>query len=214
MIEFIRGICKAKEGSTIIVDVSGVGYGVDVPLTTMLSCGAVGQDIELWIETYVREDAIKLFGFLHNEDKKVFRILRSISGVGPKIALAILSQLTGKQVQMAALQGRKELFESVSGVGKRLAERLIIELKPKFEKWQSSKTMSIKSGGSASAADFDEFSEGLEESQTWFDLSDALGQLGFKDKDIQIAVSKLKSSPARPEDFSALLKLALMDLRA
>src|SRR5262245_61302284 len=141
MIEYLSGICRSKTATGLVLDVNGVGYGVEAPLSTLCEIGAVGTPVSLWIETQVREDAIKLFGFLKTEEKQAFNMVRSVNGVGPKIALALLSALDTQLIRQAVFQDRKDIFENVPGVGKRLAERLVLELKAIYERKAQKKTI-------------------------------------------------------------------------
>jgi Holliday junction DNA helicase RuvA len=113
-----------------IIDVNGVGYLVYCSAKSLHSLVA-GEFYQLFIETHVREDHIHLYGFLSIEEKSFFNILQSVSGIGPRLALLILSHLPPGKIQLAVNQRDKEVFRAISGVGPKLAERIIIELKDK-----------------------------------------------------------------------------------
>lgn len=114
----------------LIIDVSGVGYLVYCSAKGLQQI-APGEFCQLFIETHVREDHITLYGFLSIEEKKIFNILLSVSGIGPRLALSILSHLLPEQIQLAVNQRDQKAFTALPGVGLKLAERIIIELKDK-----------------------------------------------------------------------------------
>jgi Holliday junction DNA helicase RuvA len=201
MIERLSGTIVQKDASRVVIDVNGVGYGVEMPLSSLCAVGGYGQSVTAWIETHVREDAIKLFGFTTVEEKELFNIVCSVSGVGPRIGLAILGTLQPAQIFAAVIDGRKEMLESVPGIGKRLAERLAVELKPKIEKHLKSRPAALaaaRSGATGSPRQpgpLDIFAgAGPAEdpsSQLFGDAQSALENLGFKDKDVTQALGKV-----------------------
>ncbi len=119
MIARLKGLVEEKSNGNVIVDVQGVGYGVHVPETVFLRLPEVGGEVVLQIHTHVREDHITLYGFLTHLERDTFEILMSASGVGPKLALTILSALEAGQVIEAVSTGNKMLFNGISGVGKK-----------------------------------------------------------------------------------------------
>lgn len=130
MIGRLKGLVDHIDVESIILDVAGVGYLVYCSGKTLQNF-QLGQNVVLYIETYVREDAIKLFGFSTSQDKEVFLLLQSVNGVGAKMSLNIMSQISLDQLNQAILTRNKELLTGVSGVGSKTAERIIIELKNK-----------------------------------------------------------------------------------
>ncbi|HJK86641.1 MAG TPA: Holliday junction branch migration protein RuvA [Candidatus Megaira endosymbiont of Nemacystus decipiens] len=131
MIGKLKGTVDSVYDDYFVIDVSGVGYLVFASGKT-LSLIEVGQFLEVMIETHVREDHIRLYGFLTLEEKSTFNVLQSVKGVGTRMALAILSQMSTEEIQNALSIEDKAAFNNVSGVGKKLAERIITELKDKF----------------------------------------------------------------------------------
>ena len=130
MIGYLRGIVIEKGSNWLLLDVSGVGYEVMVP--KRLADQSVHDDNQaVFAQLVVREDSLTLYGFVSREEKQLFQLLIEISGVGPKIALAILSAYTPAQVQQAAIEQNAAVFSAVSGIGKKNAERIILELKNK-----------------------------------------------------------------------------------
>jgi Holliday junction DNA helicase RuvA len=135
MIGHISGtVCDIDEKS-ITVDVAGVGYEVLVPVNTLFNAKE-GQEIHLHIHTHVREDQITLFGFIEKNDRALFKKLLSVSGVGPKTALNVLSVSTPSSIIRAIENGKSDLFPKVPGLGKKTIEKIILDLKGKFEAHQ------------------------------------------------------------------------------
>lgn len=219
MIEMLKGVCRARTSQGIIVDVNGVGYGVDMPLSSLLAVGAVGSDVLVWIHTHVREDVIRLFGFLTYEEKQAFLMLMSVSGVGPKVALAILSSLDPRMLQHAISHNQPKIFEQVSGVGRKLAERLVLELKSKIDKLNViAAAMPAGMGADrvgASRIDISEplFGENVDLGAVptlIADVRSALNHLGFKDREIDPLVPQLRQSQG---DFADVMRQALVTLK-
>ena len=130
MIGKLRGIIDSISDDHLILDVNGVGYMVYAP-HTVLSAMSTGDIATLFIETYVREDNISLFGFHSQQDREAFIILQTVSGIGTRVALAILSSLSIAEIGYAVTYADKDVFRKVSGVGPKLAERILVELKGK-----------------------------------------------------------------------------------
>lgn len=131
MIEYLRGILLERADGHLVVDVGGIGYGLSVPETTARTVGETGGEVALWVRTYVREDTLRLFGFATHHEREVFDIFMGLSGIGPVIGLAILSRLTVPELIQATLAGDVARFKTVKGVGQKMAEKLILELKSK-----------------------------------------------------------------------------------
>ena len=130
MIALLRGTLAYKSSDHVIIDVGGVGYRLFIPLSTFYSLPETG-DVSLFTHTHVREDALLLYGFLSLEEKELFGILISISGVGPKLAVNILSHIPAKGLKRAIASGDIKRLSSLPGIGKKTAERLVLELKDK-----------------------------------------------------------------------------------
>lgn len=131
MFAFLRGVVARKAADHIEVDVNGVGYEVCVPDSVARKL-AVGQDATLLTHCHIREDAFQIFGFLREEEREVFRTLLGITGIGPKMALAILSAMNVAEFRRAVLESDVNAFTKVSGVGKKTAQRVVLEMKTKF----------------------------------------------------------------------------------
>lgn len=131
MIGKLKGKIESSDEGQVIIDVNGVGYQAFCSGKTLNKI-TPGEYAELLIETHVREDHIHLYGFYNAEEKSTFTILQSVKGVGTRMALAILTELTPEEIQLALSAEDKVVFNNVSGVGKKLSERIITELKDKF----------------------------------------------------------------------------------
>lgn len=131
MIALITGKLASKTPGTVVVDVSGVGYEVHIPLSSFYEMPDEGGPVRLHIHTHVREDAITLFGFLTVKEKELFLALMGVTGIGPKLALNIISGLAMDKLVDAIARGDDRMLSSVPGVGKKTAARLVLELKEK-----------------------------------------------------------------------------------
>ncbi|MBS1817236.1 MAG: Holliday junction branch migration protein RuvA [Acidobacteria bacterium] len=132
MIAHLRGRIFDKQPNRIIVDVNGVGYDVAVPLSTFYGLGEAGADIALRIHTHVREDALLLFGFATRLELDLFERLISVSGIGPKVALAVLSGIEPNDLIKAVQRGDLARLTAIPGVGKKTSERIVLELKDRL----------------------------------------------------------------------------------
>lgn len=132
MIASLKGTVYSKKPEGVIVDVGGVGYHVNVSLSALTNIPAVGEVVSLHIYTHVREDAIQLYGFLTEEEKKVFVTLLGINGIGPRLGLAILSGMPVERFTEAVYNEDVSLLTTIPGLGKKTASRLILELKEKL----------------------------------------------------------------------------------
>lgn len=132
MIAALRGVLSHKSTQHVIVDVNGIGYHVAVPLGTFYMLPDVGATVSLAIHTHVREDAISLFGFLSAEEKAIFQRMIAVSGIGPRLALNILSGIAPDELTGAIMAEDMGRLVTIPGVGRKMAERLIFELKEKL----------------------------------------------------------------------------------
>ncbi|CAN5562675.1 Holliday junction branch migration protein RuvA [soil metagenome] len=131
MIAFLSGKLLEKQANTAIVDVGGVGYEVSIPLTTFYELGEIGSEVQLRIYTYVREDAIQLFGFKTLRERDLYLRLISVQGIGPKSGIAMLSGMNADEIILAIRTNDLARLTSIPGVGRKTAERLVIELRDK-----------------------------------------------------------------------------------
>jgi len=198
MIALLTGDIAQRRTDTIVIDVAGVGYRVQVPLTTFYALPDVGK-IRLHIHTQVKEDAINLFGFLSEEEKDFFALLISVSGVGPKLAINILSHMSAGELATAFVEEDVPRLTSIPGIGKKSAERLVLELREKAKNF-------LMANNFANNSTTKPLPTGLRE-----DAISALINLGYKENLAQKAVNGLKfESDSALED---ILKKALKLLR-
>jgi Holliday junction DNA helicase RuvA len=132
MIAFLRGRILSKQPNLLIVDVHGVGYQVQVPLSTYYDVGDEGTEISLRIYTHVREDALQLYGFLTLLEQQLFERLISISGIGPKLAIAVLSGIEPGDLVSAVQHANVARLTTIPGVGKKTSERIVLEMKDRI----------------------------------------------------------------------------------
>jgi len=132
MIGFLSGKILEKEANTVIVDVGGVGYEVTIPLSTFYELGEVGSDVQLRIYTLVREDALQLFGFKTSRERDIYLKLISVQGIGAKSGIAMLSGMNADEIVTAIRTNNLVRLTSIPGVGKKTAERMVIELRDKI----------------------------------------------------------------------------------
>jgi holliday junction DNA helicase RuvA len=190
MIGRISGILLEKNPPQILVDVGGLGYLVEVPMSTFYDLPALGERTALLTHFVVREDAQLLYGFLTETERDAFRQLVKISGVGPRTALAVLSGMSVNELAQSVMMQEPGRLTKVPGIGKKTAERLMLELKGKF-----ASALGNGSGGIAIA-----------DSQV--DILNALLALGYSEKEAALALKQLPAGLA----VSAGIKLALQHL--
>jgi Holliday junction DNA helicase RuvA len=135
MIGRIRGILVHKQAPLILVEVGGVGYEVQVPMTTLFQLPALGTEVSLVTHFVVREDAQLLYGFIEEGDRSLFRELIKVSGVGPKLALTILSGMDAQSFARCVQRDDMSALVALPGVGKKTAERLLVEMRDKLKDW-------------------------------------------------------------------------------
>nr|WP_317282109.1 Holliday junction branch migration protein RuvA [uncultured Sellimonas sp.] len=133
MISYIRGELADIEEDKIIIDVGGVGYGIFMPGQTMSRLPGIGQEVKVYTYLNVKEDAMQLFGFLTRDERSVFRLVIGVNGIGPKGGLNILSQMTPNDLRFAVMSNDVKAISKAPGIGKKTAEKLILELKDKLD---------------------------------------------------------------------------------
>jgi len=197
MIGQLRGRLADKRPNQVLVDVGGVGYLVAVPLSTFAALGELHTEVTLLIHTHVREDALSLYGFLSSREKHFFEMLLGASGVGPSLALKILSGMSVEELVPAIRSGDVVRLTKIPGVGRKTAERMVVELKDKLE----AVVVAEERPAPASAA-------GVEA-----DVVSALTNLGYDGRSAEGAVTEGKRS-AGTASFEKLLKASLQALSA
>lgn len=134
MIAHITGKLLHKQPNAVVIDVGGVGYELTVPLSTFYDLGESGAEVSLRVFTYVREDALQLFGFRTDLEKQLFLLLTSVTGIGPKLAITLLSGMSADDLIRAIRDNELARLTSIPGVGRKTAERLVVELRDKVAK--------------------------------------------------------------------------------
>lgn len=199
MIAFIQGeLCEVGQ-DTIIVACQGIGYEIQVPVSVAQSLPDPGNRVKIYTYTYVREDALGLFGFLTRDDLTVFKLLITVNGVGPKAALAILSSMTADELRFAILAEDAKAISKAPGIGPKTAKRMIIELKDKLDlesMIDNHGDSSTYAPGNAEAA-----------ASVWDEVIMALTALGYSNTEAVRAVRAV--SGADEMDSETLLKQAL-----
>jgi Holliday junction DNA helicase RuvA len=134
MISYLHGRLAEKSPTEVTVDVNGVAYAVHIPLSTFEALGEIGSEVKILTHLHFREDAMQLYGFATSAERDLFRLLITISGIGPKMAQGILSGVSVNELKSFILQGNFNALMSIQGVGKKTAERLVVELRDKVGK--------------------------------------------------------------------------------
>jgi holliday junction DNA helicase RuvA len=134
MIAFLKGTLAFKSPTEAGIDVGGVGYGVSIPLSTFEKLGAQGSDVMLFTHLHVREDVMQLFGFATEEERALFRLLVSVNGIGPRMGIGILSGIPATDLRAHIASGNTAALTTIPGIGRKLAERLVLELREKIGK--------------------------------------------------------------------------------
>lgn len=186
MIGSLRGTVAAKTPPQVLIDVQGVGYEVDVPMSTFCALPGLGEPVSLLTHHVVREDAQILFGFLAADEREAFRQLIKISGVGPRTALSVLSGLSVAELSTAVAQQQAGRLVKVPGIGKKTAERLLLELKGKLADALAPATGVV--------------------SDSRADISQALLALGYNEREAEAAMKALPADVSVAEGIRQALK--------
>jgi Holliday junction DNA helicase RuvA len=189
MIAYLKGNLIQKNTNQAILDVSGVGYRVWIPLSTYLKLGSLNETIELLIYTHLTDNSLSLYGFSKEEEREIFLKLISISGIGPKLALNILSGIEASDLEDAIRKSDVARISLIPGIGKKTALRIAVELQEKLEKKERALVAS-----------------GFEEKE---DLISALMNLGFKRKEVETVVDEAIQSLSLEVGFEKLLRESL-----
>ncbi|MES1255066.1 MAG: Holliday junction branch migration protein RuvA [Acidobacteriota bacterium] len=198
MIAHLRGRISDKQPNRLVIDVGGVGYDVAVPLSTFYGLGDVGADISVRIHTHVREDALALYGFATGLELDLFERLIGISGVGPKLALAVLSGIDPAELVRAIQHADVARLTSIPGVGKKTSERIVVELKDRLPRAQAPSTAAPGAATPAASALRD-------------DVVSALVNLGYH-RPLAERAAEAAAKLAPDAGFELVLKHALREL--
>jgi holliday junction DNA helicase RuvA len=195
MIGQLRGKLTERRPNQVMVDVSGVGYLVQIPLSTFSALATINSEVTLLIHTHVREDQLTLYGFLTAREKQVFEMLLSVSGVGPSLALKILSGMRISELLPAIRSSDLALLERIPGIGRKTAERIVVELRDK-----------------AAALEPAEAGKLAARSPLESDVASALLNLGYEARSVERTLEQIRKSGSAENDFNALLRAALQQL--
>lgn len=198
MIGQLRGILLEKQPPQLLLGVNGVGYEVDAPMSTFYHLPEVGQEVILHTHLVVREDAQQLYGFYGLEERTLFRTLLKVNGVGPRLALTILSGIDPNEFVHCIMNQDTASLTRLPGVGKKTAERLIIEMRDKLSTWQSSLPADIP------------ITQGKQKNQVTQDAVSALIALGYKPQEASRAVSKIDDGTLSSEEIIRLVLREMM----
>jgi len=201
MIALLRGRVLDKQPNRIILDVSGVGYDVQIPLSTFYEVGEEGTEVSLRIYTHVREDALQLYGFISDVERQVFERLIGISGIGPKLAIAVLSGMDSRELIVAVQRADVARLTGIPGIGKKTAERIVLELKDRLTQLAAP---AVVGPSAPSAGD-----------RLRIDLLSALQNLGYHRQQVERVITSVTSAAdasAADVTFEQALRNALREL--
>jgi Holliday junction DNA helicase RuvA len=196
MIGHLRGRIFDKRPNQAVLDVGGVGYEVFIPLSTFYALGELHQEVNLLIHTHVREDQLALYGFVTAREKQLFELLLSASGVGPVLALKILSGMSVEELLPAIRSGDLARLTTIPGVGRKTAERIVVELRDKMAAMEAPEVRPVTQPG---------------KTQTDADVISALTNLGYDPRVAEKAVEDARAAGA-DSGFESLLRAALQAL--
>jgi Holliday junction DNA helicase RuvA len=199
MFAYIKGRLDYKHNEYIVVEANGVGYKIYTALSTIEKIGNVGDEVKVHTHLYVREDIMNLYGFATNEELKMFELLISVSGVGPKAALSVISSVSSSKFGLAVITDDVKTLTKAQGVGNKVAQRIILELKDKIKKEQIS-SINVETDNKAAG--------GRENSRASEAIS-ALMVLGYTPLEASKAVNAVYSEEM---DLESIIKSALKGL--
>ncbi len=188
MIGKLHGKIEEVHSQGVVLNVGGVGYDVTLPLSVLAAMPPIDHPADLWIHTHVREDDLRLFGFGTKRDRTAFRTMLKISGVGPKLALAVIGVMSGDQLAQAIRLGDVKRLCSIPGIGKKTAERIVLELGGKLK--------------------LDQDEAATQKNSTLDELNSALKNLGFKTARVERVLAEIGDQDAA-QPFEEMLRRAL-----
>ncbi|MBT3192768.1 MAG: Holliday junction branch migration protein RuvA [Verrucomicrobia bacterium] len=196
MITFVRGSLVEKHPTRAVLDVGGVGYEVMIPLSSYDRLPSTGETCRILTVDHVREDVHQLFGFMTETERDMFGLLTGITGIGPKLALSALSGLSVRDIKAAVIEGDIKRISSISGVGKKMAERIVVELRHKISSGEAFEAI-------AGAADGGEVRAELRDAVL------ALVALGYKQDDAHKKVMQVTGAHPEAVDVESIIKFAI-----
>lgn len=197
MITLLSGTLIEARPTRIVLGVNGVGYEIFIPLSSFEQLPRKGETVTVLTHLHHKDDAMALYGFVTEEERVLFRLLLGVSGIGPKVALSVLSGISPKNFRVAVVQGSAELLSTVPGIGKKKAERLILELRDKID------ALEAKAGERETSA----------EEAVRYDATLALVSLGFKQAQANKAVNAALTRLGGADDVEKLIREALQVLQ-
>ena len=198
MIAHLRGLLLSKSPNAVVVDCNGVGYELAISVSTFTELGAEGSVVKLHVHTHVREDALALFGFAELTEKRLFEKLLTISGIGPKLAITVLSGISAERLVGAIRAGDHATLTKIPGIGKKTAERVVLELKDKLDDMVGSAPETGTKPSLGAVAD---------------DVLSALVNLGYPRPVAQKAVETAAKDTTVASDFEQLFRAAMSAVR-
>lgn len=197
MISFLEGILAEKHPTRVVLDVHGVGYEVFIPLSSYDRLPLLNQSCRILTHQYVREDDLRLFGFVTEAERKMFLLLMGVNGIGPKTAISTLSGMTVRELRKSIVDGDVKRLSSISGIGRKTAERMVVELKDKMDVGD---VLEAAAGGS----------EATQADSAMRDAALALVALGYKQEQAtKMVVEVLQRSGAASLSVEEIIKKAL-----
>ena len=203
MIGYVKGILEEADDQCIIVDNHGIGYRIFVPGSVFSGAIPIGQEVKIYTYLNVKEDAMQLYGFWNKDDLQMFRLLLGVNGIGPKAALGVLAGLTSDELRFAVLSDDVKALSKAPGIGKKTAQKLILELKDKLKLEDAFEKKLAHEQEAAVLAGAD-FHDGRQEAV------EALTALGYSSSEALKAVRRV--TDVDPGDVEAILKAALKQL--
>lgn len=193
MLAYIKGILEIKTKGYIVVEAGSLGYKIFMPESTIANTGNIGDKVQIYTFMRVREDDVSLYGFLTNEELRMFELLLSVSGIGAKGALGILSNITPSQFALAVISNDVAILKKVPGIGPKTAQRAILELKDKLKKEQE---ISIAEGEETSNIE-----QVIKEDEKVSEAISALQVLGYSKREIVEALQTIEVTSLSVEDI-------------
>lgn len=191
MIYSVHGTLIAKGEALAVVECGGVGYGCQVTLRTLASLGNIGETVFLYTDLEVREDGVELYGFMDQAERQCFQLLLTVSGVGPKAALSILSEMSPDQFTLAISAADYKTFTKVKGIGTKTAQRIVLDLKDKLGRAMSSVSSDLDANFSSVSASMTEGNLG--------EAIEALEALGYSREEVAPVLSQLDQTLSTSE---------------
>ena len=199
MIAYVKGKLDTKTNSFVVIDVQGIGYKIFMSAKSIESLGEIGEVVKVYTHYYVREDNISLYGFLSNEELRMFELLLSVSGIGAKSAVQILSAITPSSFALAVISNDISKIVKIPGIGKKTAERMVLELKDKLKTQEAMEDTEEAGISELLSKETEELSEAIS----------ALQVLGYTKRECEVVLEKLDTKEMSVED---IIKTALKNL--